>query len=164
MPIRAPIATRSSAVGGATPTEEASRSLIEISDSTLAPGATSARDAGGSSAVEGEGAAQQRAPRKSDRDVVGAAAQLRGRLLRGSDGEQRVRRGRPSLAVGRHVGRLGHRRGVGVEPEDDRRRLASSPVEDGSAVAGSEVDDDSVGGGETRVRLSRRPPRGRAGR
>jgi hypothetical protein len=94
--------------------------------------------------VQGKRAAEQRAPREEDRQLVGEALQLRRQPLRRGDDEHGVRAARP----GRAPRRLGHRRGVGVDPDDEGSGLRAGPVEDRPAVAGAEVDDDPVGAGD----------------
>ena len=53
--------------------------------------AEEARDAGRGRLVEGERTAQQRSPRKQDRDLVGDSTQLGRRTLRGGDHEEGIR-------------------------------------------------------------------------
>ena len=114
----------------------------------------SAGDPRGGRLVERERAAEQRAPGKLDRQRVGEAAELRGRLLGGRDDEQGVRQAALRGRARRTSRRLGHRGGVRVDADDERPGLGASPVEDRPTVAGTEVDDDPVGAGDPLVELA----------
>ena len=50
--------------------------------------------------------------------------------------------------------RIAHRRGIGVDADDEGRGLATSPLQDRPSVAGSEVDMDPVGGGDPLMELA----------
>ena len=107
--------------------------------------------------VEREGAAEQRAPREEDRQLVGDAGTApSGDALRGRDDEQRVRQARPARggatdsAIAAALASIADDEGAG---------LRAGPAEDRPTVAGPEVDDDPVGASDPVLRVSRRPPR-----
>ena len=92
-------------------------------------------------ASRAEAAPQQRAPRESDGHQVGDAR----RGSAGSDSaaasdERGVRRGRPCGRARGAARRLGHRRGVGVDAEDEGGGLAGGGVEHRSTVTRADVD------------------------
>ncbi len=104
-------------------------------------------DAVGDEGVEGEGAAEQRAPRELDGDLVEAILELgRQRLGCGRD-EDRVREAAASWGTSGTARDLPHRAGICVDPDDERARLASSPTQDGQAVTGAEVRDGAIEAG-----------------
>jgi len=75
-------------------------------------------------------------------------------LLGGRDDEHRV--GQATL-FGRSGGttrRLGHRRCVGIDADDEGRGLAASPLQDRPTVAGPEVNMDPVGAGDPLMELA----------
>ena len=76
--------------------------------------------------------------------------QLFGNALRGGDDEESVRR----TAARRAARRLGHRRGVGVDADDEGAGLRACPAEDRPTIAGPEVDDDPVGAGDPVAKLA----------
>ena len=114
----------------------------------LAAGLEQRGDPAGSRVVEGEGTAEQRAPGKVDRQLIRDPEELERRSLRGRDDEERVGNAATRRRPRRPPRRLGHRRGVRVDSDDERLGLGPRPRHDRPTVAGAEVDDDPVGSGD----------------
>jgi hypothetical protein len=75
-------------------------------------------------------------------------------VLGGRDDEQRVRQATLLRRPCRTARRIGHRRGVGIDADDEARRLVASPPEDRPTVAGPEIDMDPVGAGDPLMELA----------
>jgi hypothetical protein len=73
-------------------------------------------------------------------DPGGKLAELLRRRLRGSQHEQDVLESTlPSRSSGA-TRRLGHRRGVGIDPDHEGGRLRSGHCEHGSTITGADID------------------------
>jgi hypothetical protein len=107
-----------------------------------------AGDCIGNALIQTESAAEQRAPRKEHQNKVGRSVQLRRHGLCCGGDEQRVReaalRGRSS----RTPGRLGHRRGVGIDTEYERPWLPGRRCQNRAAVTRTQVDDHPLAAGD----------------
>jgi hypothetical protein len=87
-----------------------------------------------------EHATQERAPREQDgHELRGCPEHVRRRLRRGQN-ESRVREPALPWSTGRTSRGLGHRRGIGVEPEGKCRRVSGRRGEDRATVARADVD------------------------
>jgi hypothetical protein len=99
-----------------------------------------ARESRRDGAVPTEDAAAQRAPRESNGDEIGQTCKLHGRGLRRRDDERGIRNAALARLARGASGGLGHRRGAGIEPEDEGRRLAGCGGEHRPAVTSADID------------------------
>ena len=110
----------------------------------LASRADQRRNARGHRGVAAQAATEQRAPRESDGHTGRQLVQLHRRVLGGAKEEHRVRQ---ATAAGRAEcapGRLGHRRRISIETEDERGRLHDRGRQDRATVTGADVDRHSL--------------------
>jgi hypothetical protein len=102
----------------------------------------------GNALIQTERAAEQRAPREEHKDKVGRAVQLRRHGLCRGDDKQRVGQTTLRRRSSRTPGRLGHRRGVGIDTEDERPWLPARRCQNRAAITRTQVDDHPLGAGD----------------
>ena len=114
--------------------------------------------------VEREGTAEQRAPRQVDRDHVREAVEVGGQGLGRGHDEQGVGQAARLRRSGGTTGRLGHRVRAGSTPMTSRLRVRGGGGERRTGRRRCRGPITTRLGRPVERRVSRRPPRGRAGR
>ena len=100
------------------------------------------RDSRRDRCVQAERAAEQRAPRESDRDAVGEAVESRRHVLDAGGDEHDVGVAAARRASRGAPGSLGHRPRIGVDGQDEGVPVRGGLGERRPAVTGADVDDD----------------------